>query len=527
MVQLNIMKHILLNISLLMLSHLVFIQDVYAREISDDDKSIVILYENDVHCAIDGYARLKGLRNAILKSDTSYVGITSVGDFLNGAVYGTLTQGEYIADVMRQVGYDAITLGNHEFDYMTPHLLQLLPRISTSVVCCNLTDYPNRRRLLPGYTVKTYGHIKIGYVGVCTTSTMMSESYGFFDKTGKQLFDLNEERIYDMVQMAVDSARSAGADYVVLLSHLGEVGDGKSATSRSMVRATHGIDIVFDGHTHSVIPQMYEQNAKGQPVCISQTGTQFAYIGKLLITPKGQISTELLPLSEVQYTDIRVQNTIDSVKTLVKESAGRQIGTCNFELSINDAKGERLVRLGETGIGNLFADAFRAISGADIGLMNGGGLRNSIHAGPITYMDIVNASSFHDKLCKVKVSGEQVLNMLQLCTGDYPNEGGSFPSVSGLKFTLHAKSGKVDNVLILNRQTGAFEPLQSDMTYTIGVSGYYAFGGFKNTLVHSVLLSETESSIWGVLSDYISKTLYGVVGEKYRTSEGRITILDD
>ena len=88
-------------------------------------KSIVILYENDVHCAIDGYARLAGLRDAIAASDTAWVAVTSSGDFLNGALPGAISSGQYIVDIMRQVGYDAVTVGNHEFDFgmtrMTRH----------------------------------------------------------------------------------------------------------------------------------------------------------------------------------------------------------------------------------------------------------------------------------------------------------------------------------------------------------------------------------------------------------------------
>ena len=92
---------------------------------SDDDtavspapkeKSIVILYENDVHCGIAGYTKLAGLRDAILAADTAYVGIVSSGDFLQGGTSGALSKGQYIIDIMRNVGYDAVTIGNHEFD---------------------------------------------------------------------------------------------------------------------------------------------------------------------------------------------------------------------------------------------------------------------------------------------------------------------------------------------------------------------------------------------------------------------------
>jgi 2',3'-cyclic-nucleotide 2'-phosphodiesterase (5'-nucleotidase family) len=102
------------------------------------EKSIVILYENDVHCGIDGYSKMRGLRDAIVRADTSYVAMLSAGDFLQGDLAGALSTGQYIVDIMKNMGYDAITLGNHEFDYGVPRLQELLPKIGTNVVCSNL-----------------------------------------------------------------------------------------------------------------------------------------------------------------------------------------------------------------------------------------------------------------------------------------------------------------------------------------------------------------------------------------------------
>ncbi len=100
-------------------------------------KSIVILYENDVHCAIDGYAQLAGLRDAIMQSDTAWTAVVSSGDYLQGEMYGALSKGQYIVDIMRKVGYDAVTLGNHEFDYGVERMQELLQQLNVPVVCSN------------------------------------------------------------------------------------------------------------------------------------------------------------------------------------------------------------------------------------------------------------------------------------------------------------------------------------------------------------------------------------------------------
>ena len=85
-------------------------------------KSIVILYENDAHCGIDGYTKMAGLRDAINQSDTAYAAAVCCGDFLQGNTTGAISKGQYIADILRLMDYHALTLGNHEFDYGVPRM---------------------------------------------------------------------------------------------------------------------------------------------------------------------------------------------------------------------------------------------------------------------------------------------------------------------------------------------------------------------------------------------------------------------
>ena len=119
-------------------------------------KDIVILYENDVHCSIDGYTKLAGLRDAIAKADTCYVGIVSCGDFAAGADVGKNSQGKYIVDILRSVGYDAITLGNHELDYGVPHIKDIMQQAGAPVVCSNLFDMEGNQ-IFPSYTIHGFG----------------------------------------------------------------------------------------------------------------------------------------------------------------------------------------------------------------------------------------------------------------------------------------------------------------------------------------------------------------------------------
>jgi len=486
-------------------------------------KPIVILYENDVHCAIDGYAKLAGLRDAIAASDTAYVGVTSSGDFLNGSLAGTLARGQYIVDIMRNVGYDAITIGNHEFDFGGPRLIEVLPQIKCPVICANFFVEGAAKPLYPTCIVKKYGNKSIGFVGVCTPETMFDEKYSFFDNDGKQLYDLRTDDVAALVQKSVDSVRHAGADYVVLLSHLGEKVPVLGETSQDLISRIRGVDVVLDGHTHSVIPQNIVEDMDKRKVIVTQTGTQFANIGKLLITADGKISTSLIPTNDVAYSNLRVTQTTDSIKKMMDAMTNKLIGNSDFVLTINDDKGNRLIRNGETNLGDLCADAFRESCHADIGLINGGGIRNNIPAGRITLGHAINTMPFYNLMCKIEVTGEVIQKVLEKCTAKYPEEDGFFPHVAGMKYTILANEHTVTDVQVMNRETSQYEPLRNDRTYTIGITDYYRNGGFYDILKDAKIIEQTTEQTNIALANYIKDTLGGDVSA-YRNPQGRITI---
>ena len=193
---------------------------VCAVQKSFAQKSIVILYENDVHCAVDGYAKLAGLRDAI--ADTAYVALVSNGDYVQGMTVGAISKGQYVVDLMRALPYDAITLGNHEYDYGMERMFQLLRQVPAPIVCANLYDVKLERTVFAPYVMRRFGDKRIAFVGASTPTSMETEAYAFRDDEGNIIYDLQIDDIPALVQKAVDEARRAGADYVILDSHLGE-----------------------------------------------------------------------------------------------------------------------------------------------------------------------------------------------------------------------------------------------------------------------------------------------------------------
>lgn len=487
------------------------------------EKSIVIVYDNDVHCDIDGYAKMAGLRDAI--SDTAWVATVSCGDYLQGGTPGALSHGQYIVDIMKHMKYDAITLGNHEFDYSVPTMMDLLKQIGAPVTCVNFRDMQNKRFYEP-YVMKQLGNKKVAFIGVVTPTTLDTEAYSFYDKDDKQIYDLASDICYQLVQEQVDAARKAGADYVVVLSHLGEDKNNRNVDSHGLAQVTNGIDVILDGHTHNVIPHVYENNKDGKPVLISQTGIKFLNVGKLLITPDGKISTELIPRAEFKHENAEVKQATDSINALLDAIVKKPICKCDVDLRILDDQGLQEVRKAETNAGDLVADAYRIITGADFAITNGGGIRSEVKAGNLTYGDIVSLLPYDNYVSIVEVTGQDLVDVLTACTQFLPVRNGDFPQVSGMKFTVNVgQKESISNLVILNKATNEYEPVDLKKTYQLATIDYCITGGGlqgklkKNNIIKPSIVIYNECLI-----QYVTEKLNGHITTDYAQPQGRITI---
>lgn len=488
------------------------------------DKSIVILYENDAHCGIDGYTRMAGLRDAINKSDTAYACVVCSGDFLQGGTPGAISRGQYIVDIMRNVGYSAITLGNHEFDYGVPRMKELLAKVNAPVVCANFYDVGAPKSYFAPYVIHQFGDKRIAFVGAVTPETMILESYAFYDDHDQLAYTLKRDEFYSLVQQAVDNAHQEGADYVVLISHVGEETQSMGFDSHRMIAATKGIDVVLDGHSHSVIPHDEVANLDNKVIGISQTGTQFANVGKLLIK-NGRFTTQLIPSADIPYTSQQVTATTDSVKTLMDEIVNRVICTSDYAFEVTDERDEFVVRCRETNAGDLATDAYRTFMQADISLENGGGLRNGVAAGKITYGDVTALSPYDQQVYLIEATGSQIVDALRAGTINTPVLDGNFPQCSGLKYTIHTVSHTVSDVQVL--QGDSYVPLDPAKTYTVALTAYYKGGGFNNVLKECRVRKASSALSRDVIAQYLEDNLKGVVPPVYARPQGRITIVND
>jgi len=489
-----------------------------------NNKSIVILYDNDVHCGIDGYSKMAGYRDAV--RDTADVFLVSNGDYLQGGTTGAISKGQYIVDVMKHVKYDAITLGNHEFDYGMERMFELLAQANTTVVSSNLVEIKTGKHVFNPYIIKTVGKKKVAFVGVTTPTTLATEAYSFFDAKGNQHYDLLPKTVFQAVQNAVNDARKAGADYVIVLSHVGEDATEIGVDSHRLIESTNGIDIVLDGHTHSVIPTETVNNKDGKPVLITQTGTKFNNIGKLVIAPNGKMSTSLVPINDIKNVNAEVQAAIDSVSALSAELVNRHICKSEVDLRILDEKGDQQVRFAETNAGDIVTDAYRIMTGADIALTNGGGIRTEVKAGDLTYGDIVSLLPYDNYVCVLEVKGSKIVELLKANTSILPLEDGQFPQASGIKYTAVVADHSIKDVQILNTTTNEYEPIDLDKNYTLATIDYcITGGGMRSILKDQKVVKESVMLYNDALIQYVTEKLNGHIGQEYAKPQGRITVI--
>ena len=521
-----------------------------AAVVSSVDKSdIVILYDNDVHCEVDGYVEMAAIKKE-MQSQSNYVSLVSCGDFVQGGVIGSISKGEAVVKIMNNIGYDVVTLGNHEFDYAIPQLKSLMLDLDAKVVSSNFLKKSTGKPVFSSYTIKKYGKTKVAFVGVTTPETFTKSTPAYFQNSkGEFIYDFcgdaTGKALYKRVQTAVNAARKNGADYVVALTHLGTESVTKRWSAQSLVKNTYGIDVVLDGHSHSTVESLKVKNKKGKSVTISSTGTKFANVGELVITKKGKITTKLISLGEDEETKSYVEGIKDEYNKLLEEV----IGKTEVDLTTLDADGNRAVRNAETNLGDFCADAFRSVMDADIGMMNGGGIRANIAAGNLTYNNMLSVFPWSNYGCVIEATGQQIKDALEMGAKNYPEESGGFLQVSGLKYTIDASvpssvvtntdtgmfekvNGKyrVTDIQVWNAQKSAYEPIDLQSTYTVAGTnytlrnngdGYTMFDGCKvvkdNTMVDN-----------DVLRVYLTDVLKGVVDEQYKdpAGQGRITIIN-
>ena len=523
------------------------------------DKDTMILFTSDVHCGVDQgftYVGLKAVKDSLA---TKYdVLLVDNGDSIQGEPIGTLTKGEAIIDLMNAVGYDAAIPGNHEFDYGMDAFLNVVNKANFSYISCNFNK--NGKLVFKPYIIFNSGKKKIAFVGITTPKTLTSSTPKYFmDDKGNFIYgfmqDDSGEKLYAAVQDAVDSARKDGADYVIAMCHLGNEVACEPWTYVDVITHTTGIDVLIDGHSHDT-DKVTVLNKDGKTVLRQACGTKLANIGYVTISKDGEISTGLFSwnneFSAREIFDLQndVSAIIEKNFDVLNAKLNEVVAKNNVDLVIYDpvAKDDngnpiRIVRMTETNLGDLCADAYRDQSGADVAIVNGGGIRVNLAKGDITYNDIIKVHPFGNMLTVIEVSGQQLLDALEWGCRATPSSTGGFPQVSGVTFEIHTyiNSGctadenkmftgisgeyRVKNVKVNGKDLdlkATYTLASNDYTLLNNGDGYTMFDGCKIT--QDAVKIDNQ-----VLIDYITETLGGVVGTEYVDpyGDGRIVFVEN
>jgi 2',3'-cyclic-nucleotide 2'-phosphodiesterase (5'-nucleotidase family) len=318
-----------------------------------------------------------------------------------------------------------------------------------------------------------------------------------------------------------------------LLSHLGD-SDGVP-TSVEVMKQVRGVDLVLDGHDHHVIPQRTIVDKDGYKLPLASTGTQFQYVGMAVLSD--EIRTRLVPvdsLRKVGCINAQVADTLRVVKESFEAMGSRVIGTTQFDL-IAEENDIRVVRLRETNLGNLVADAFREELHTDIGWVNGGGVRANLPVGNITHNQLYAVCPYSNRIVAIRTTGQDLLNALETAVREYPKADGCFAQVSGLSFEIDPnipssvvldKNGRflrVDGPYRVSNVRVGQKPLELEDTYTIAGSEYVLVnGGDAIYFPHKEVLATEKTTDLLLLEKYITEHLGGIIAAPYDKTQGRI-----
>ena len=514
------------------------------------DGKTVILHTNDVHGSIELYAKVAAMKGDY-EARGAQVILADAGDYSQGTVYVSVNKGKDAVTMMNAAGYDVATIGNHEFDYGYAQLKTNLESAKFEVVCANVLQDGNP--VFDAYTKISKGGVQVAFVGLETPEAQTKANPALI----QGLTFLAGDEMYAAVQTQVDAARTAGADIVIVLTHLGVDSSSEPNTSYDLYEKVTGIDFIIDGHSHTVMTK----GPEGEP--IQSTGTALNNIGVITIdnATKKIESNELIPIwhtEEVDGKEVPVYDYTKSDATVANDAKAiidpidadydQKFAESAVDLNGAKAPGNRTE---ETNLGDLITDAMMwAIKtkapGVDmnnaVAITNGGGIRAAIAKGDITKKDVNTVLPFGNTLAVVYVKGSELLEALEVSTYCTPKSLGGFPQFAGMEVELNTACEydandttypgstyfgpkSINRITIKTVNGKAFD---KDATYAVitndflaaGGDTYYAFAAAQTQFDTGLPLDE-------ILMEYITVELNGVVTDKYAAPQGRLTIVNN
>lgn len=477
-----------------------------------------------------GVARVKTLIDGLKKRSINPV-VLDAGDVFTGTLYGQVYKGLADLAYMESFGTQAQTIGNHEFDNGAGQLADYIKNASFPVVSANVdaSADPLLKGLIRPYTVLQTDNGPLGVIGVTTPDTPITssppETVKFLDP-------------YTTVQKAADELRAQGIKNIVLLSHLGYNVD------KELAPRLKGVGVIIGGHSHTPLGK-YEGlglpapegnyptvgiDADGNPILIVQVWEWAKFYGSLRVgfDENGVPQTwmgKVYPVTAEYKNDIRLAATLRAFQLPLEAFRKTQVGVAAVKLN-----GERAdVRKRETNLGNFVSDAYLWATqkyGTQIALMNGGGIRASISAGPVTNGDTITVQPFGNTVYVLDLTGTELMAALENGVSDLANTAGRFLQVGGMRYTYDPTKVVGSRVLSaeIKLADGTFKAIDPAATYRIVTNNFVAAGGDNFAVLKNArgFRQDTYLTDYVVVNDY-----FAFVKSANPTLEGRITIVNE
>lgn len=477
-------------------------------EVGSDDETIVdlnIFHTNDIHGGVDeniGFAKFKhfiNLANEYTRAE-GYL-VLDAGDIFHGTPFATVELGESVAQVLKVVGYDAMSPGNHDFNYGQDRLVELGKVADVELLAANVKTIEGKLRYGDCF-VKEIGGMSVGLFGLTTPETVTKTN----PENVVGLTFGTEEEIVAEAKLMVQVLQERGVDVIIGLMHMGIDTDSriKSTTIASQV---DDIDLIIDGHSHSELNQYEIVNG----TILTSTGEHFKNVGVVTIQ-YDLMADEIIKLVPHQISmkqlekceeDTEVKSVIDRIKNNQKSILKEVIGTTAIKLE----GGRSSVLNGHTNLGHLLTAAMLNETQADISLINGGTIRDSIDVGMITKGDVLKVLPFSNHIVTVEVTGKQLIEILNkgLVIGS-----GRFLHFAGLlvEAKLVQEAGCPDRYEVLSVQFNQ-QPLELTQTYVVAMNDFMVAGGDDYQMSQSSNLLNSFGTLDEALISYVKE--YGEI----------------
>lgn len=416
--------------------------------------------------------------------------LLSAGDMFQGTPISNLFHGKPVIEIMNFLHYDAMALGNHEFDWGQDVLHTIVSSASFPVVSANIHERGGG--YIPGvkpYVILERKGVQIAVIGLTTPETR----YG---TKAENIAGLTFEDPAKVLPSLIKQVRARGASLVIVLSHDGLDSD------RLLAREVRGIDIVVGGHSHTAIKDPVVESG----TVIVQAGSNGIYLGVLHVSFDKQAGKmlgftqkdELKLVSPGPQMDPAVAKIIDKYDSQVRTEFSKVIGTASADLTRDRSR--------ESSLGDLIADAMREGSGAQIAFQNAGGIRTDIPQGPITLETLFTVLPFDDDLVTMDLTGEKIMELLEK-TASAEN----LLQVSGMRIVYDFS--KPSGAAVATAEV-AGNPMEPSKTYKVVTNDFLATaGGMFNVFKQGSNITIGPSQR-DVVTDYIRKN--SPIGPKVR-----------